>query len=556
MAELTAINVFGTDAAGTYDRQGYYYPPDTGDGVSIGPSSWLALGNNNGFSPDPESIAFATFNAAAIQQTVASYEAGGAYAVRVELSYTIEDNTSGGEPNTVGVPITVEIDAGYFASLGYQDSVEADVTNSTGAVTDKNGDANSGVYAYNFQDVYGAGEYVLKTQDVTTPFFRANYNYGDTGTPLVPTNITTDISAAVASAAGAGRDLVLTLLKPGSDDYLINPEIKVIAIPLGPTPTISGTQANQVVVPGASDLPFSGVTLTDPANPGGSGDELKISILDADGNATDSDGVLMDGGAGQTLTEFATGSYALGPADSLPALQSELQDLVFRSYASAAGNPAFFELDLQSTSGRTADDELTSVNIYTPACYCAGTAILTDAGERAVEALTIGDMVVTAAGERRRVKWIGRRSYDGRFLAAHARLQPIRFRAGCFGGGLPRRDLLVSPEHAMFMDGVLVPAWHLVNGTGIVQERGLRRVDYFHVELDSHDVLLAEGTPSESFLDDNSRGVFYNAADFERLYPDARRPGEFCAPRLDRGFHLEMIRRRLGTAVTDMEAAA
>ncbi len=192
--------------------------------------------------------------------------------------------------------------------------------------------------------------------------------------------------------------------------------------------------------------------------------------------------------------------------------------------------------------------------IYT-ACYVAATMIATVAGERAVETLQIGDAVVTAAGETRVIRWIGRRSYTGRFLRANPALQPIRFRAGCLGEGLPRRDLLVSPDHAMFIDGMLIPARCLVNGGSIVQERALAQIDYFHVELETHDVLLAEGAPSESFYDDDSRGVFHNAAEFHALYPDAPPDEGYCAPRLEHGPALEAIRRRLAGMTRQRTAA-
>ena len=191
------------------------------------------------------------------------------------------------------------------------------------------------------------------------------------------------------------------------------------------------------------------------------------------------------------------------------------------------------------------DSVFVQASFSTTACYVQGTHIATADGDVPVEALAIGDILLTAGGELRPIKWIGLRGYAGRFLAANPQMQPIRLRAGCLGEGMPRRDLLVSPKHAMFLDGVLVPAGCLVNGTTITQERVRDRVDYFHIELDSHDVILAEGAPSESFLDDDSRGLFHNAAEYAALYPNVASEPAFCAPRVECGLELETIRRRL-----------
>ncbi len=189
-------------------------------------------------------------------------------------------------------------------------------------------------------------------------------------------------------------------------------------------------------------------------------------------------------------------------------------------------------------------------------CYLAGTHIATPAGETSVEALAIGDVVLTASGQQRPVKWIGKRSYAPRFAATAAQLQPVLFRAGSLAENVPHRDLTVSPEHAMFLDGVLVPAYLLLNGSTVVRAPVTGAIEYFHVELDTHDVLLAEGAPSESFVDDDSRLLFQNAAEFAALYPqDARKQPGFCAPRVTHGYALEAIRIRLA-ARGDVAAVA
>ena len=227
-------------------------------------------------------------------------------------------------------------------------------------------------------------------------------------------------------------------------------------------------------------------------------------------------------------------------------------------YSAGSGGGTSFDggdvIQAQTRSGAQSGNGMLSI-VKEAACYCPGTLILTSRGEMPVEILAIGDTVVTASGEHRPVKWIGRRSYSGRFLANNPNVQPIRFRAGSLEGGLPRRDLLVSPEHAMFLDELLIPARCLLNGSTIVRDR-VERVDYYHVELDSHDVLLAEGAPSESFMDDDSRGMFHNAHEFAMLYPDATSPAGFCAPRVEQGAQLEVIRRRLAVMAGEIAQAA
>ena len=144
-----------------------------------------------------------------------------------------------------------------------------------------------------------------------------------------------------------------------------------------------------------------------------------------------------------------------------------------------------------------------------PPCYCRGTLIATSRGKVAVEDLQVGDLVLTASGGVRPIRWIGHRKLR---LDRHPRpeaVRPVRIAAGTLADGVPARDLCVSPEHALWLDRALVAAKDLVNGATIRQEEW-REVEYFHVELDSFDILLAEGAAAESYLDCGSRKSFDN----------------------------------------------
>ena len=180
------------------------------------------------------------------------------------------------------------------------------------------------------------------------------------------------------------------------------------------------------------------------------------------------------------------------------------------------------------------------------ACYCRGTLIEIERGQQEVETLQIGDKVRTASGALRPIKWIGRRSYGGRFVMGRKDILPVCIKAGALADNLPARDLWVSPNHAMYLSRVLIEAKDLINGASIVQAERVETLEYFHIELETHDVIIAEGALSESFIDDDSRGLFHNAHDYETLYAkEHAASARFCAPRLDEGYEVEAVRARL-----------
>ncbi|KAB7782604.1 hypothetical protein F8B43_5359 [Methylorubrum populi] len=143
-------------------------------------------------------------------------------------------------------------------------------------------------------------------------------------------------------------------------------------------------------------------------------------------------------------------------------------------------------------------------------CFVTGTRIRTERGEVAVEDLQIGDLAVTASGAHKPIRWIGHRLVEAADHAAPQDVWPVRITAGALAMGVPVRDLLVSPDHCLVFDDVLVPAKHLINGATIRQEP-VEAVGYWHIELDSHEALLAEGAPAESYRDCGMHAFFEGA---------------------------------------------
>jgi len=263
------------------------------------------------------------------------------------------------------------------------------------------------------------------------------------------------------------------------------------------------------------------------------------------------------------ITEFAGNFAPSGWALASGQLLSIAQNLaLFSVIGTTYGGDGITTFALPNLNGRTvigangtnyilgttygADSTtLTSANIPPP-CYRRGTLILTDRGEVPVEELTIGDRVVTVSGEAKPVRWIGMRSYDGRFIAGKRNVLPIVIKAGALSEGIPTRDLWISPEHALYIDRLLVPARLLVNGMTITQVPAVERLEYFHIELDPHDVIFAEGAAAETYVECDNRLMFQNASEYGKLYPEGLAcSGRSCALRIGEGMAAVTIRKRL-----------
>jgi hypothetical protein len=176
--------------------------------------------------------------------------------------------------------------------------------------------------------------------------------------------------------------------------------------------------------------------------------------------------------------------------------------------ASNAHTTLHIKGDFGSSNFALAADGSTGTDVVV--CFTAGTHIGTPAGEVPVEQLQIGELVLTAHNGPRAVTWIG----QGKVLATRGRrtaATPVIVRKGALADNVPNRDLRVTKAHSLYIDDVLIPVEFLVNHRTILWDDRAQEVEIYHVELDSHDVLLANGAPAESYRDDGNRWLFHNA---------------------------------------------
>jgi hypothetical protein len=181
-----------------------------------------------------------------------------------------------------------------------------------------------------------------------------------------------------------------------------------------------------------------------------------------------------------------------------------------------------------------------SGDVISAVCYARGTMLRTPEGEIPVERMRSGRHIVTLVDGvemTTTVKWLGHRRIDLRSHPQPETVQPVRIIRGAIADNVPHRDLVVSPDHAIFIDGKLICARQLINGTTIRQETNWAAVDYYHVQLDEHAILLAEGLPAESYLETGNAGFFGNSGVPMVLHPDLTdetdyptREADSCAP--------------------------
>jgi hypothetical protein len=210
---------------------------------------------------------------------------------------------------------------------------------------------------------------------------------------------------------------------------------------------------------------------------------------------------------------------------------------------SNSGDPTDGDTDAHRTISRVVKDgaansTASDLSLTTP-CFCAGTRIATPTGEVAVQRLAVADAVLTAGGATRKIVWIG----VGRVPVTPGRRSaatPVIVRKSALARNVPHCDLRVSKGHALYVDDALIPVELLVNHRSILWDDCARAVSLYHVELETHDLLLANGAAVESYRDDGHRWLFQNANSGWDMPPQAP-----CRPMLTGGPIVDAVWRRL-----------
>ncbi|MEM9061115.1 MAG: Hint domain-containing protein [Pseudomonadota bacterium] len=301
------------------------------------------------------------------------------------------------------------------------------------------------------------------------------------------------------------------------------------------TITATGSFANSLSGEGGDDVIYAGAG--DDVLDGGGGDDVldggagNDTFAGGTGNDTLTGGAgndvfeLSSGGGDDLITDFATGDQIdVSALSDVGNVLTDQDGTVTADEITITGGGGSDQI-LTFPNGETltvpdgtvdtstqATQFASLVSLGVPACFAPGTLILTEFGDRPVEDLWPGDRIFTADNGLQTLRWIGRRDVDFS-CGANARGEkdkPVEIKSGALGGGLPRRNLVVSPQHrmvlggavvrAMFGDGeVLALAKGLTGSDRVRIMKGRRNATYYSLLFDRHEIIYAEGAPSESF---------------------------------------------------------
>ncbi|MDE1902160.1 MAG: Hint domain-containing protein, partial [Alphaproteobacteria bacterium] len=442
---------------------------------------------------------------------------------------------------------------------------------------DAQGTYANGLFAGPINEVYVEPGGIL--QQATMKGAVDIYNYGTASQPFIEEGVFIVESGGTATAAHItlGEEWVEA---GGTDIGAIDAGSQAIyANGVADQTTITGSQIVYGIANGATidsngfQWNLSGTVNNDLINKGGLATIASGAVVDAPtinggklvlgaGSTLTNSATFTDGSAGTLDIEGTTGTFDIsgfGAGDTISVPNISLASAAQETLGSngeliVSGLSGAITLEFGAAmAGAILNETGGDTTITEVPCFVEGTHILAIRNnaeiEIPVEDLEIGDTVMTKIHGRQKIKWIGTHAYKEKFISGNHLMEPICFRANSIGGGIPKRDMWLSPGHALVFhtgrgtdDLVLIQARHLINGVSITQEP--RDVRYFHVELPEHDILTTDGCQTESYLDNGNRKQFHNAMEFAALYPNqpGTLPQAMKYPLLDEGPLLQSIK--------------
>ncbi|MGN8021555.1 Hint domain-containing protein [Phyllobacterium sp. 22229] len=353
-------------------------------------------------------------------------------------------------------------------------------------------------------------------QNSTTTINSGNFNSGDTinlGLVSNATLIVDGVTANITSFAGVSGVTSTTIDVINGANLTVTAQLSSVGA--GSTFNYQiGAGSSLTINAAALNVDVLQTTIVDFANANGSGHftyspstllSLPLSSIPTIVNVQANDTVTVTGATSVTQSGNVVTFHGVG-----------LLGLSTVSYTIPVG--ATYSTNAQGNT----------ITFITP-CFVRGTMIATPDGEVPVEFLKLGDLVLSLNNGAVPVTWLGSRTIDPKTVDKPRDELPVRIRAGAIADNVPQRDLLVSPDHCMFIQGSLVPAKLLINGTTITQEITLAPVDYYHVELEEHDVIWAEGAQTETYLDLGNKSAFLEPGVLQFTSPKAKQ-AKACYP--------------------------
>ncbi|RPE71494.1 Ca2+-binding RTX toxin-like protein [Pacificibacter maritimus] len=388
----------------------------------------------------------------------------------------------------------VSLDAGSFSSFGTQDGTSLNIQNDGSTVTASGTEANSP----SDQDAWFSAQFENQTSITFTLTTRSSPSgftmNGDLiedviETPLVPGDDVID--------GGSGNDIIYG--EAGND-------------------TLTAGDGYDQLFGGAGEDTLYGGGENDVLSGGDGADTIVVNSI---GNTTNPNNTTVDGGGDGDATDQDTLdlSWFIDNGYRISA-QTQNPDDDGNGFS---GQFTFFN----EGNGQTATINYTDIEEFV-ICFTPNTAIATPQGEVAAETLSVGDKIFTRDNGVQEIQWVGRKDLTAKDIAQQKSLAPVFIQKGALGNGLPDRDLMVSPQHRILLTSdramlyfdereVLAPAIHLVDLPGITQVQPAE-TSYLHFLCENHEVVLSNGTWTETFQPGNASMNSLKSAQREEVY--------------------------------------